>query len=149
MAIVRWDPFRDLNSLQSSINRLFDDNVRFLREPESSLNQTGAFPVDIQDTNEAILFKAELPGFDKKEIKISLKDSILNIRAERQEERKDENSNYIRMERSYGLFSRSFTLNDLIDQEKMKAQYQDGVLEITLPKKADTDKKETYIDITE
>lgn len=147
MALVKWDPFRDLSGLQSSINRLFDDNFRFWREPEATLTQEGTFPVDIKDTTGAILIKAELPGFNKDNIKVSLADNLLTIRAERQKEEKEESSSYLRAERSYGSFSRSFTLNMPVMHEKLKARYQDGVLEITLPKEEDARKKEINIDI--
>lgn len=147
MALVKWDPFRDLSSLQSSINRLFDDNFRFWREPEATLSQEGAFPVDIKDTPEAILIKAELPGFNKDNIKVGLADNLLTIRAERQREEKEESANYLRVERSYGSFSRSFTLNMPVKHEKLKARYQDGILEISLPKEEDIKNKEINIDI--
>jgi len=147
MALVKWDPFRDLSNLQSSINKLFDDNFRFWREPEVTLTQEGAFPVDIKDTPGAILIKAELPGFNKSDIKVSLADNLLTIRAERQREEKEENVNYLRVERSYGSFSRSFTLDVPVKHEKLKARYQDGVLEITLPKEESARRKEFNIDI--
>ncbi|MDF9409117.1 Hsp20/alpha crystallin family protein [Pelotomaculum isophthalicicum JI] len=147
MALVKWDPFRDLSGLQSSINRLFDDNFRFWREPEAALTQEGAFPVDIKDTPGAIQIKAELPGFNKENIKVGLVDNLLTIRAERRREEKEESANYLRVERSYGSFSRSFTLNMPVKHEKLKARYQDGVLEISLPKEEDIKNKEINIDI--
>ncbi|MCG9968020.1 Hsp20/alpha crystallin family protein [Pelotomaculum terephthalicicum JT] len=147
MALVKWDPFRDLSGLQSSINRLFDDSFRFWREPEAALTQEGAFPVDIKDTPGEFLIKAELPGFNKDNIKVILTDNLLTIRAERQKEEKEENANYLRVERSYGSFSRSFTLNMPVKQDKLRARYHDGVLEITLPKEEDARKKEININI--
>ncbi|OPX84313.1 MAG: 18 kDa heat shock protein [Pelotomaculum sp. PtaB.Bin104] len=147
MAIVKWDPFRELEGLQSSINRLFDDNFRFMRMPEATLAQGGAFPVNIKDTPEAVQIKAELPGFNKGDIKISLSDNVLTIRAERQKEDKVENENYIRVERSYGSFSRSFTVDVPVVQDQLKARYQDGIVEITLPKAEETKKKEVNINI--
>lgn len=148
MAIVRWDPFRELNTLQHSINRLFDDNLRFLRAPEASLSQGGgAFPVDIKDTPEAILVLAELPGFNKEDIKVSFADNMLSIKGERSREEKEEGADYLRVERSYGTFSRSFSVDVPVKQDEIKARYQDGVLEINLPKQNEAVKKEVSIDI--
>lgn len=148
MAIVRWEPFRELNTLQHSINRLFDDNLRFLKSPEATLAQTGgAFPVDIKDTPEAILVMAELPGFSKEDIKVSFTDNMLSIKGERTREEKEQGTSFLRVERSYGSFSRSFTVDVPIKQDEVKARYQDGVLEITLPKKDDTAKKEINVEI--
>lgn len=148
MAIVRWDPFRELNTLQHSINRLFDDNFRFLRAPEASLTQGGgAFPVDIKDTPEAILVMAELPGFNKEDIKVSFTDNMLSIKGERSREEKEEGANFLRVERSYGTYSRSFSVDVPIKQDEIKARYQDGVLEITLPKQNDVAKKKITVDI--
>jgi len=147
MALVKWDPFRDLMGLQSSISRFLDDNFRFWRMPEGALAQEGVFPVDIKDTPEAILVKAELPGMNKGDIKVSLVDNILTIRAERKKEEKEEGANYIRVERSFGSFSRSFTVDVPVKQDEMKARYQDGILEITLPKQTVSRSKEINIEI--
>lgn len=148
MAIVRWDPFRELNTLQHSINRLFDDNLRFLKAPEGTLAQgVGAFPVDIKDTPEAVLVMAELPGFGKEDIKVSFNDNMLSIKGERAREEKEEGASFLRVERSYGSFSRSFSVDVPIKQDEIKARYQDGVLEITLPKKEETVKKEINVEI--
>lgn len=148
MAIVRWDPFRELNTLQHSINRLFDDNLRFLRAPEASLTQGGgAFPVDIKDTPEAIIVNAELPGFNKEDIKVSFVDNMLSIKGERSREEKEEGADFLRVERSYGTFSRSFSVDVPVKQDEIKARYQDGVLEINLPKQKEAVKKEVSIDI--
>lgn len=147
MALVKWDPFRELVGLQQSINKLFDENFRFWREPERALAQGWSFPVDIKDTPEAVLIKAELPGLKKEDIKISFSDNVLTIRGERKKEEKEERENYIRVERSYGSFSRSFSVDVPVKQDQVKARYQDGILEITLPKEEDSRRKEVTIDI--
>lgn len=148
MAIVRWDPFRELNTLQHSINRLFDDNLRFLRVPETALAQGGgAFPVNIKDTPEALLVTAELPGFNREDIKVNFTDNMLSIKGERNREEKEEGENYLRVERSYGSFSRSFSVDVPVKQGEIKARYQDGVLEITLPKQDEAAKKEINVEI--
>lgn len=146
MAIVRWDPFRELAGLQGSIARLFDDNLSYFRMPGAAANQF-AFPVDIKDTPESVLIKAELPGMKKEDIKISFNDNILTIQAERSKEEKEEGVNYVRTERSYGSFSRSFTIDVPVKHGEAKAGYQEGVLEITLPKETAVQKEEINIQV--
>lgn len=146
MAIVRWDPFRELAGLQGSIARLFDDNLSYFRMPGVAANQL-AFPVDIKDTPESVLIKAELPGMKKEDIKISFNDNILTIQAERSKEEKEEGVNYVRTERSYGSFSRSFTIDVPVKQGEAKACYQEGVLEITVPKETAVQKEEINIQV--
>lgn len=147
MALVKWDPFREMAGLQHSINKLFDENFRLWRSPEGPLMQGGTFPVDIKETPEAVLIKAELPGMNKEDIKISFTDNLLTILGERKKEEKEEGVNFLRVERSYGSFSRSFSVDVPVKQGEIKARYQDGVLEITLPKEEDSRKKEVAIEI--
>lgn len=147
MALVKWDPFREMASLQHSINRLFDDNFRLLKAPEGALAQGLSFPVDIKDTGEAILIKAELPGMSKEDIKVNFNDNMLTIRGERKREEKEEGANFIRVERSYGSFSRSFSVDMPVKYNEIKARYQDGVLEITLPKEEEAKKKEISVEV--
>lgn len=147
MALVKWDPFREMVSLQNSINRLFDENFRFMKAPEGALAQGGTFPVDIKDTPEAVLIKAELPGMNKEDIKVNFNDNLLTIRGERKKEEKEEGANFLRIERSYGSYSRSFSVDVPVKQGEIKARYQDGILEITLPKEVDQKKKEVNVEI--
>lgn len=146
MALVRWDPFRELAGLQNSITRLFDENMRYLKLPEDSAGQF-AFPVDIKDTPEAVQIRAEMPGMNKEDIKINLNDNLLTIQGERRKEEKEEGANFIRVERSYGSFSRSFTVDIPVKQDDIKASYREGVLEITLPKEAAPKQEEVNIQI--
>jgi HSP20 family protein len=148
MALVKWDPFRELAGLQQSINRIFEDSLRYSKGTDGNLAQGWMFPVDIEDTPEAVLIKAELPGMNRKDIKISFNDNLLTIRGERKKEEKVENQNYIRVERSYGTFSRSFSVDVAVNEDDIKARYQDGVLHIALPKKDDY-RKEVNIEIEE
>lgn len=148
MSIIRWDPFRELNTLQRSINRLFDYNLRLLREPEAGFDLgDGAFPVDIQDTPDAIVVMAELPGFNKEDIKISFSGNMLHIKGQRNREVKAEGANFLRVERSYGSFSRSFSIDVPVKTGEIKAVYQDGVLKITLPKEDNVAGKEINVKI--
>jgi len=149
VALVRWDPFRELASLQQSINRLFDENLRFWKSSEVGAAAGWSFPVDIKDTPDAVLVRAELPGMKKEDIKVTYRDNILTISGERKREEKEEGVNYLRVERSYGAFSRSFSVDVPVKEEGIKARYQDGILEVTLPKEEKARKREFNITIEE
>ena len=147
MSLVRWDPFRELMGIQNSISRLLDENPP-LRYPEKgALAQGWMFPVDIKDTPEAIVIKAEIPGMNREDIKLGYKDNVLTIRGERRKEEKAENTNYIRVERSYGSFSRSFAIDAPVKYDAIKAHYKDGVLDITLPKEEESKFREIDINV--
>lgn len=146
MALVRWDPFRELAGLQGAIAKLFDDNISYSRMPVGAANQI-AFPVDIKETPDSVLIKAELPGMKKEDIKINFNENILTIQAERSKEEKEEGANYVRTERSYGSFSRSFTVDMPVKQAEARASYQEGVLEITLPKEKVVPREEINIKV--
>lgn len=147
MDLVKWDPFHELTGLQSSINRLFDENFRYPRMHAGTLAHGWAFPVDIKDTPGAVLIKAEIPGASKEDIQVSFNDSLLTIRGERRKEEKEEGANFLRTERSYGSFSRSFTMDMPVKQDEMKARYRDGILEIVLPKDMDSKRVGRNIEI--
>lgn len=147
MDLFRREPYHALSGIQSSINKLFDDNFRYLSTPMSLFGQGASFPVDIKDTLEAILIKADLPGMNKEDIKVSLVDKMLTIQGDRQKEEKEEGTDFVRVERSYGSFSRSFTVDVPIKEEEMKARYNGGILEITLPKEKVPKRKITNIEI--
>ncbi|MFZ5649029.1 MAG: Hsp20/alpha crystallin family protein [Bacillota bacterium] len=148
MALVRWEPFRDLVNLQNSINRLFDENYSLFRLPDgNNLTQGLAFPVDIKDTADAVVIKAEIPGVKREDVSVIYNENILTIRGERKHEEKEEGASYIKVERRYGSFSRSFSLDVPVDHEKIKASYKDGILEINLPKKEKAKSKEIDIEV--
>jgi HSP20 family protein len=148
MAIVRWEPFRDLITLQDRMNRLFDE--RFGRVQAGDINMvTGAWSpaVDIYETDHDIIVKAELPEMKEKDIDIRLENDTLTLKGERKFEKETQEENYHRVERAYGAFSRSFTLPTSVDQDKISAEYKDGVLKITLPKKVETKSKQIKVNI--
>lgn len=148
MSLVRWDPFREISNLQASINKLFDENFRLFRAPEQGgLVQGWMFPVDIKETADSIIINAEIPGLNREDIKISFADNQLTIRGERKKEIQEENERFLRLERSYGSFCRTFTLDVPVKPEEIKARYQDGLLEITLPKQDDIKPREITIDV--
>ena len=148
MSLVRWDPFRDLSSFQNSINRIFDDRFSYLKPLEGvNLTQSWVFPVNIKDTPEAVVIHAEIPGVKREDISLSYNDKVLTIRGERKNGVKEEDGSYIKVERKYGAFSRSFSLDIPVEEEKIKACYKEGILEIILPKKEQAKSKEIEIEV--
>lgn len=144
------DPWRDFGSLQERINRMFDDTMRALNPQESEEFGRGAWmpAVDIHETEDGYVVKADLPGLKKEDIQIDLKDSTLTLKGEKKFEEKVSKDNYIRTERAYGTFIRSFTLPHNVDAEKIKASYRDGVLELTLPKKEEAKPKQIKVEVS-
>lgn len=145
MAVVRWDPFRDLGLLQDRMNRMFDDAGRGWRNDEPAATTTWSPSVDIFETEGEIVVKAELPGMERKNITLHLENNVLTLRGERKFEKETKDENYHRIERSYGNFSRSFSIPATVDPEKIRADYKDGVLSIALPKKEQAKPKQINI----
>ena len=148
MAIVRWDPFRDLAGLQERMNRMFDDSYRSGRGEDWALGGAWAPAVDIYEQDGNIVVKAELPGVDPKDVDVRVENNTLTLRGERKLESDVKQENYHRVERSYGTFTRSFTLPSVLDQEKIKAEYKDGVLKVVLPKHEQAKPKQININVT-
>src|SRR5215470_18012792 len=145
MSISRWDPFRDLGLLQDRMNRLFDDAGRGWRNDELVATTSWSPSVDIFETEGEIVVKAELPGMDRKDIILHLESNVLTLRGERKFEKETKDENYHRIERSYGNFSRSFSIPATVDEEQIRADYKDGVLKIVLPKKEQARPKQIKI----
>ena len=145
MAVVRWDPFRDLGMLQDRMNRLFDDAGRGWRSDEPAATTSWSPSVDIFETEGEIVVKSELPGMDRKDISLHLENNVLTLRGERKFEKETKEENYHRIERSYGNFSRSFSIPATVDEEQIRADYKDGVLKIVLPKKEQAKPKQIKI----
>jgi HSP20 family protein len=144
MPVIRWnDPFRELATLQDRLNRAFDSTLaRGGREQQEELfTGTWAPPVDIYETKEKTVLKAELPGFDESQIQLRFEDGILSLEGERKFEKKEGDENYHRVERSYGNFVRSFTIPTNVDHEKISASFSNGVLTVELPKREETKPK--------
>ena len=137
MALARWTPYRDLMSVRDEMNRVFNEAFGRATTDESAwFSGAWAPPVDIYETDQGLVIKAELPGFSKDDFSIELKDNTLVIRGERRRQDEVKEGNYHRMERVYGAFQRSFLLPTTVDQDKVRAAYKDGVLELHLPKVA-------------
>ncbi len=135
MAIIRWDPFRDLITLREKMNRLFEEAFTSRGEEKDLVASTWSPSVDIYETENALVLAAEVPGIDEKDIEIKIEDNTLSLKGERKFEKETKEENYHRIERAYGSFYRSFTLPHYIDQDKIKAEHENGVLKITMPKK--------------
>src|SRR5689334_2932958 len=143
--IARWEPFRGVTTLQDQINRLFNDT--FERTGEESSLSAWAPAVDIYETEHELVVKADLPDVDPKDLDIRVENNILTIRGERKFEKKVSEENYLRVERSYGSFARSFTLANTVNAEAIKADYQNGVLTLTVPKREEANPKQIKVNI--
>lgn len=130
MAIVRWNPVRDLISMQEKMNKIFDDSFRASGGDWSP-------SVDIMENNEEIVIIAEIPGVSEDSMDIQVTDGILTMKGEKKFPIEKQSDNYYRLERSYGKFNRSFAIPAAVDQTNVKASLKDGVLKILLKKKGD------------
>ena len=149
MAIMRWmDPFKDLGTIQDRMNQIFEDALSRTRGREEGLRTGMWMPaVDIYEKHDSIVVKAELPGVERNQISVEVKDGVLTLKGERKFEKEVKEENYHRIERSYGSFQRSFSLPVSVDQEKVKAKYTDGVLEVELPKKEAAKPKQIQVEV--
>ncbi len=133
MAIMtRWEPFRDVARLQEEMSRLFDD--RLFRAGES----VGWTPAcDIYEDEEGVTLRFDLSGVEAKDVDVRFENGVLTLKGERKLEQEDKRENYHRIERSYGTFTRSFSLPGTVDAEKIRAEAKNGVLSVHLPKRAE------------
>jgi HSP20 family protein len=130
------------------LDRLFRDAFSSqLGETELS-TRSWAPPVDIYETEDAIVLKAELPGVDPKDVDVRVEDNTLYLKGERKFEKEVKEQNYHRVERSYGSFARSFSLPNSISADKVKAEFKDGLLTLTMPKREEAKPKTIKIDVT-
>jgi HSP20 family protein len=147
MAITRWDPFRDVLTLQNRLNSLFQDYNR--GQSEADMVSTAAFvpPVDIYEDEHKIVLKLEVPGLKQEDFDIQLENNTLTVRGERKFEKEEKEENFHRIERRYGSFFRSFTVPITVNHEGVKAGYDAGVLRIELEKKAEAKPKQIKVQI--
>ena len=147
MAIVRWEPLRDLMTAQTDFGRLFREAFApFSGETEIS-TRAWAPPVDIYETENDIVVKAELPGVDPKDVEVRIEDNTLYLKGERKFEKEVKEQNYHRVERSYGSFARSFSLPSSIDASTVKAEFKDGLLTVTMPKREEAKPKTVKVEV--
>jgi HSP20 family protein len=133
VTIVRWEPFRELSSLQTEMNRLF--NAAFDASPGTATAARRWTPaMDLLETDEEFVLRADLPGMTESDVSIELEDNVLTVSGERKTEHEDKREGFYRMERSFGAFSRSLTLPKGVDPEAVNAAVDRGVLEVRIPK---------------
>ena len=136
MALIRWEPARELQSLQQEMNRLFGT----VFDNETGENGGGNFvrrwipPMDLVEEQNEFVLRADLPGLSEKDVQIELEDRVLTISGERRSEHENRKDGYYRVERASGRFSRSLTLPEGVDPESIKATFNNGVLEVRIPK---------------
>jgi HSP20 family protein len=131
VTIVRWEPFREISSLQSEMNRLF--NAAF-DTPSGSQARRWAPPMDLLETEDQFVLRADLPGMGESDVKIELEDNVLTLSGERKSEHETNGEGFHRVERAFGSFSRSLTLPRGVDPEGVAANFDRGVLEVRIPK---------------
>lgn len=146
-AITRWEPFRNLDTLQEQMSRFFADSA--VRSPWGESAITSWAPaVDIYEDGNQLVFKADLPDINEKELDLRIENNTLTLRGERKFEKKVEEENYLRVERRYGSFSRSFSLPNTVNTEAIKAEYKNGVLTVILPKREESKPKQIKVAIS-
>jgi HSP20 family protein len=145
--LTRLDPFREFSTLQERMNRLFRES-NSPEGPEEALTTTSfAPPVDIYEDEHNITLKLEVPGIDEKDIDVRIEGNTLAVHGERRIEKEEKEENFRRVERQYGSFTRSFTLPSSVDPEQVSAHYDQGVLKISLPKKAEAKPKQIKVNV--
>src|SRR3989441_12807071 len=144
MSIVRWEPLRDLLTAQDHFNRIFNDALgrAFQGQGDEDLGTSAWAPaVDIYETDHDLVMLAELPGIDPKVVEVRVEDNTLYLKGERKFENAPKEGSFHRTERSYGTFTRSFSLPRSADAEQVHADYKNGVLTLTLPKREEAKPK--------
>ena len=145
--LTRWDPVRDLATMQNRMNRFFRESYG-PEGPEEALTTTSfAPPVDIYEDEHTITVKMEVPGIDEKDIDVRIDNNTLTVHGERKMEKEEKEENFRRVERQYGSFTRSFTLPSSVDSGQVSAHYDKGVLKINLAKKAEAKPKQIKVNV--
>jgi HSP20 family protein len=143
--LTRWESARGLTTLQDQVNRLFNDS--FPRTDEEASLSAWAPAVDVYETEHELMIKADLPEVAPKDLDIRVENNVLTISGERKFEKKVNEENYLRVERSYGSFARSFTLANTVNPEAIKADHQNGVLTLTIPKREEAKPKQIKVNV--
>jgi len=145
--ITRWDQSRGLTSLQDQLNRLFEDSFTRDRSGHADL-ATWAPPVDIYETENELVVKADLPDLQDKDIDVRVENNTLTIRGERKFEKDTNEDNYLRVERAYGSFMRSFSLPNTVSSDSIQAEYRNGVLTLHMAKREESKPKRIKISVS-
>ena len=141
--LTQFQPFRGVSSLQEQINRLFSET--FERGTDEANLTAWAPAVDIFETEQSLVVKADIPDIKPEELDIRVENNILTIRGERKFEKQVNENNYLRVERAYGSFSRSFSLANTVNAEAIQADYKNGVLTLTIPKREEAKPKQIKV----
>ena len=144
--LTRFYPYRELNTLQDRVNRLFHESFSGGRD-ESLATSSFAPAVDVYEDEHNVTLKIEVPGIDEKDIDVRVENNTLTVHGERKFEKEEKEENYRRLERQYGSFSRTFTLPNTVDTESVSADYEKGVLKIKLAKKAEAKPKQIKVNV--
>ena len=148
MSIARWEPFRDLVVTQDRFNELFNHTfARAFGDPQEPAQHAWVPPVDIYETGDSLVLKAELPGVNPDDVEILVEDNTLYLKGERKFEKEVKEESLHRVERSYGTFARSFVLPNTIDSDKVKAEYENGILTLTMPKREEAKPRTIKINV--
>jgi len=146
--LTRWDPFREFNTLQDRMNRLFRESYNNEAGRDDSLTTSSFAPaVDVYEDEHNVTLKIEVPGIDEKDIDVRIENNTLAVHGERKFEKEEKEENFRRVERQYGSFTRSFTLPSTVDPEQVTATYDKGVLKIKLAKKAEAKPKQIKVNV--
>ena len=145
--LARFEPFREFSTLQDRINRVFRESYSGAGQDESLTTSSFAPAVDVYEDEHQVTLKIEVPGIDEKDIDVQVENNTLTVHGERKIEKEEKEENYRRVERQYGSFTRTFTLPQTVDTEKVAATYDKGVLKIALPKKAEAKPKQIKVTV--
>lgn len=145
MSIINWNPFTELEDIQSDINKLFDDSLFRKRKAKTSELSFWQPVIDVIENKNEFKIRAEIPGIVKEDIKININNDVLTIKGEKKQETEEKEANYHRTERIYGLFQRQLALPQNVDANKISAKFKDGVLEVVIPKGEEAKPKEIKV----
>lgn len=145
-AISQWNRCRNLSSFQDQFNRLLETTRE--GQADNSALTSWAPAVDIYENENELVIKADLPDIDEKDLDVRVENNTLTVRGERKFEQQVKEENYLRVERAYGSFSRSFSLPSSVNTEAIKAEYKNGVLTVELPKRAESKPKQVKVNVT-
>lgn len=148
MNLIKWDPFRELEDVSDRLNRIFGSPALRTESGREMLAMADWSPsADVTETDTAYLIKAEIPGVKKEDVKVFVQDGMLTMQGERKMEKEEKGKKFHRVERSYGKFMRSYRMPDDADENSVKADFKDGMLNITLTKTAKSKAKPKAIDV--
>lgn len=144
-AIARWDRFPNLSTLQDQVNRIFESGLNGRGDNSALTSWSPA--VDIYETENELILKADVPDLNEKDLDVRVENNMLSLHGERKFDQTVKEDNYLRVERSYGSFSRSFSLPNTVNTEAIKAEYKNGVLTVQLPKRAESKPRQVKVSV--